>query len=789
MLARLIRNDLRRNRVIAAALFIFILLASWLAASGAATIQQLLRAIDNLFVQAAAPHYVQLHAGEMDDEAVHQFAASHSAVRAHQISPMLVVDNRHIYYGERTAADTDSVMDNGFVTQNGRFDYLLNLDNERVRVEDGQIAVPVYYMQREGLAVGDRIRIATAEQERSFEIVDFVRDIQMNPSIVSSKRFVVSDADWQALHRMTGEIEYIVSFLLHDPGMTGAFASDYRQAGLPSAGPSVDYALFRMLNALTDGAVAAAILLASLLLTAIAMLCLRFTILTAMEEDRREIGILKAIGVRTRYVNRMYGAKYLAIAALAAAGGFIVSLPTNRLFASNIALYIGAVPATLATVALAAAASAVTALMVGLFTRLILRRIGRITAVDALRAGALGAGDGAGASSLPLRTNGWMNVHLWLALKNVIARPGIHTMLLLIYGLCACLMLIPANFLNTLQSPGFVSYMGVGQSDVRIDFQQSPDADAGFADALRRLEQDPDVRQFAGFVTYRYNTKGPDGATESLYVEIGDFAAFPLQYGEGVAPMQPGEVALSRLNAESLEIKVGDELVVQELAAPLKVTGIYQDITNGGRTAKAVLPDEPATEEGGVRSAAADPLWRTIAVDFHSGVAPHVKMAQYAAALPGAKVIDLEGYLSQTLGSTIDQIRKVAVLAAVMALFIAWLVTSLFIRLMLAKDSGDIAIKRGLGFSLADTRTQYTIQTLAILAAGIATGALAANLFGPGIAGLFMSAMGAGRIDFAVNPAIAYILYPLALALAAAAAVLVGVHALRQKNFADTIFH
>lgn len=38
----------------------------------------------------------------------------------------------------------------------------------------------------------------------------------------------------------------------------------------------------------------------------IAMLCIRFTIITSMEEDYREIGVMKAIGIHNKDIQKNY---------------------------------------------------------------------------------------------------------------------------------------------------------------------------------------------------------------------------------------------------------------------------------------------------------------------------------------------------------------------------------------------------------------------------------------------------------------------------------------------------
>lgn len=58
----------------------------------------------------------------------------------------------------------------------------------------------------------------------------------------------------------------------------------------------------------------------------IAMLCIRFTIITSMEEDYREIGVMKAIGIHNKDIQKLYITKYIVISAGGCICGYILSL-------------------------------------------------------------------------------------------------------------------------------------------------------------------------------------------------------------------------------------------------------------------------------------------------------------------------------------------------------------------------------------------------------------------------------------------------------------------------------
>ena len=83
------------------------------------------------------------------------------------------------------------------------------------------------------------------------------------------------------------------------------------------------------------------ILLISALVVAVAFLCIRFTLLAKIEEDYREIGVMKAIGLRVSDIKKIYLAKYAAIAASGSILGFALSFAFRGMLLENIRLYMG----------------------------------------------------------------------------------------------------------------------------------------------------------------------------------------------------------------------------------------------------------------------------------------------------------------------------------------------------------------------------------------------------------------------------------------------------------------
>lgn len=765
---KMLRNDLKRNKLITVALFVFILLATMLVSGAVNIIFTLFGSMDTLLEESNAAHFAQLHAGTIRQAELDAFAKEHSElISSQQTVALLGISGDGIYLGDRGISEADSVMENSFVKQNSRFDFLLDTDNRIVQLSDGQVAVPIYHMQKYDLQIGDNVRIAQGGFQKEFTIAAFVRDSLMNPSMINSKRFLVSDGDWELLQSELGEIEYMIEFQLHDTARLNELETLYQDSALPQKGTAMGYSLVRVINGMSDGIAAAVIILIAILLMLIAALCLRFTMLTTIEEDYREIGVMKAIGISNGDIRKLYMVKYVVLAALACASGYLLSLLVGGAFTANITLYMGAANQTVWTRILPLLGAGVVFGAIALYCRLVLRRFRRITALEALRAGVItGTQTRLGKSRLSRSRFG--DVNIFLGVNELLGHLSVYSLLCFVFMLCAFLMIVPLNLLNTLESPGFVAYMGAGQCDLRVDLQQTQDISTRFAQTEQYLRNDTDVERYSPLYTSSFKAQNTMGDYDNLKVEIGDFSIFPLEYTDGAAPQSENEIALSAMNAQEYQKKPGDTLtlIVGNEERELSVCGIYQDVTNGGKTAKARLPFDMEQV-----------IWFTINIDLKEGVALTEKQQEYSAMFQPAKVTDVSEYVYQTLGGIIEQLRLVVKFTFVLALVIAAFITAMFFKMLMAKEAGQIAIMKSLGFTVKDIAKQYLTRALVTLTAGVLLGGWLASLLGEKLAGLLLS--GISELQFVIHPLSVYFLCPVALIAAVTVTIILSNRTIR----------
>jgi putative ABC transport system permease protein len=782
LFTRMLVGDVARNRVVTSLLIVLMTLSVVLATASAGTLTRLIGASSSLMARADAPHVAQLHAGPYDQSEVDRWVAGRDDVAAHQTMLLLGIDGANLAFDG--VPQTTSIQQNSLVVPNTERDLLLDLDDQPItEVEPGTIVLPVVYEGADGLEAGDPVRITAADGfVAELTIAGFARDSIMNPAITSSKRLAVAASDLERIRAHTGEDEQLIEFWLHDPGtQSAAFQKDYVDAGMPQTGQMVDDATFRILTMIGDGMVAAVIVLVSLLLLIVAALCLRFSFLTAAEQDYREIGVLKAIGAAPRDVRRIYLTKYVVLATVATIlgllGGWALTPPLTR----NITRFMGGSSSVWNTLVPVLAGLSVLVALV-LFVLVLLRRFRRISAVQALRSGATSQPKRAGR----LRLHGSrMPAHVRLGAMDVIGRWPTYLLLFFVFTVSTFIVVVPVNSATTANAPDFIQYMGVGDVDVRFDLRHSDASSEALSSRIvDELRADPAVSAVTAMVTTRHDTVDRDGVAVSLYVENGDHLLRPLRYADGRAPSEPSEIALSLLALNQAGREIGDTLPITVAGAvrELTIVGSYQDITNGGRTAKSALPTDGE-----------EVMWYVIGAELVPGSDATATAEAYGDRLAPAKVAAIEQWRLQTLGQIADQITVAAAVSTLVAISLAVLMTALFTRMLLARDTGQIAIQRAIGADDRGLRQQYLTRIVVVLVLGVVVGTLAANTLGERLFNLMFEVMfggfetlfqGTSRIDFTVSAPLAYLALPAALLVSVTAATLASARSISHATIA-----
>lgn len=770
MYRRIIQGDILKSKVITVTTMIFVAAAAMLVSLAAILIVNLSGAIDTLMGQAKTPHFLQMHSGEIDTVRLTTFAEQNSNVDEFQVLEFLNVEGTQILINGNSLAGT--VQDNGFCTQSEKFDYLLDLDGNIINVSNGEVYVPISYMKDGTAKPGDRAVICGKE----FIVGGFLRDSQMNSTLAASKRFLVSENDYVEIKDF-GNIEYLIEFRLKDLSALGAFETAYTSAGLESNGPTITYPLFKTMNAISDGLMIAVILLVSGLVVVIAFLCIRFTLLAKIEDDYREIGVMKAIGLRVSDIKKIYLAKYMAIGLAGCILGFTLSFVFRGSLLENIRLYMGESENASFALLFGIIGILLVFLAIIAYVSKVLKRFRKISATEAMRFGT-SQEKSVGAKSLVLSKNRLFDTNIFLGIKDVLTRKRLYVTMLVMLVISAFVMIVPQNMYNTISSKGFITYMGIGNCDMRIDIQQTDNISEKTSEIVAAMDNDSAFTKYAVLTTKTFTVKMQDSSEESIKIELGNHSVFPVTYSKGRAPTAEDEIALSVINANELEKKVGDviTLLTQGKEKNFTVCGIYSDVTNGGKTAKAVFTDDSANI-----------MWCVLGVELADESLVDSKVSEYAGKFGFAKVSSIDEYITQMFGTTLGAIKKASSAAIAVSLIITLLVTLLFMKMLVAKDRYSIAVMKAFGFTNSDITAQYVSRSVFVLIVGVVFGTFLANTLGEMLAGMVISFFGATSFKFTINPLSAYILCPLMMICSVLIATMIGTSGAGQIKISENI--
>ncbi len=770
MYYRIMRNDILKSKLITLTTMIFVAAEAMLVSLAAILVVNLSGSIDTLMTQAKTPHFLQMHSGEINTERLSTFVEENDNVDEFQVLEFLNVDGAQIIFEKGSLAG--SAQDNGLCVQNKKFDYLLDLDGNVINVSDGELYVPICYMKDNTTKVGDKAVICGKE----FTVEGFLRDSQMNSTLSSSKRFLVSENDYTEIKRL-GSTEYLIEFRLKDLSELGAFEAAYTSAGLEANGPTITYPLFKMISAISDGLMIAVLLLISALVVAIAFMCIRFTLLAKIEDDYLEIGVMKAIGMRVSNIKRIYIAKYTAIAAIGCILGFAISFLFRSSLLENIRLYMGESKNSSFASILGTMGVLLVFLSIIAYVSRVLKSFRKISAAEAIRFGA-SQQKSASSKRFCLSKNRLFNTNIFLGVKDVLSRKRLYTTMFAVLMISSFIIIVPQNLYNTISSKSFIKYMGIGDSDMCISIQQVDNISEKTTDILKKINSDSAISRHTLLTTKTFNVKTDDGSEESIKIGLGDHSIFPVQYSKGGVPTAEDEIALSNINADELSKKVGDviTLVVEGEERNFKVSGIYSDITNGGKTAKAVFTDSSPNI-----------MWCDIWLELSDKSFVDKKVSEYEDRFSYAKILGIDEYIKQVFGTTMDSVKKVSYVAVIVALIITALVTLLFMKMLISKDGYSIAVMKAFGFTNSDITAQYVSRSVFVLIVGIVLGTLLANTLGEVLAGQLISSFGASSFRFKVNPLSAYLLSPLMMTCSVLIVTIIGTSRAGQIKISENI--
>lgn len=780
MYLRILKKDLKRKKTMNVILLIFIILAATFIASSVNNMVTVTTALDGYFERAEVPDYWIALAEEAEERRLEEFLEENQYT--FRVQEIMQVDPNEIKVNGSQFAYSNTT---NISTLNGATKIFNKNDEEISCVKEGEIylTAEVFRSAKNDFQVGDSIEITANGKTRSFTLAGSMKDALFGSPMVGMTRCLVSEEDYQYFCKADGRgILYCVYIYTDD----GDFANKLYDLELNSImnisrqGIKTVYIM--------DMITAAVMLVVSICLILISMLILRFTIHFTMSEEFREIGVMKATGIRNAKIRGLYIAKYLAISLVGGSVGFIFSVPFGSLMMEQLEQNM-IVPNDKYLYLNALCAVGVVAVVM-LFCYFCTRKIKTFSPIDAIRNGE--NGERYRRKNLLSLSGIRIAPVPFMALNDILSDMKRYAVLILIFTIGLLLVDVPVNTINTIQSDHLITWFNMAECDHVISketiFNSSNDNRKMVEDDLKEIkavlsENGMEANVFEE-IMFRMNiSHGGKGMSSLAFEGVGDITAESYAYLEGTAPQNKNEVAISHIVAENIDAGIGDTVEIKdgEERKNYVVTAIYQSMNNMGEGIR--FHQEEELDYRYMRGSFGVQIVYTDDPGAEELLARKEKLQELFA---DSKVYAAGEYINEMIGDVAGQLQEMKYLILMVVLCINILVTVLMVKSFITKEKGEIAIMKAMGFQNRSLIVWQALRIGLILLVSVIIGTVLNAPLSEITSGKIFQIMGAANIRFEIVAMEVYVIYPAVILIVTVLASMLAALQIRGISASET---
>lgn len=767
---KILKKDLKRKKSMNIILTIFILLATMFIASSVNNLVVIMNGTESYFNAAGLEDYLivtmreNYNAPKTNEDNIMGYLKESSMVDRVSADDVAYMGKSNVKFDNDKTPNINSTMILSCykINQQKFFD---ENNNVITNMEDGTIYMPEAFMEDNGLVIGDDIGITTRDGwEKSFTIVGIAKDAFLGSEMMGTHRYLLSENDFDSILKEGGlPVGNIFSVKGDNPDKLQKEINKQDFNALFTCGRSVVKTSYIM-----DMVVAAVLLLVSLCLIIISIVMLRFIIVFTVNEDFREIGIMKAIGIKNSGIRGLYITKYFVIAIMGAAMGFAGSIPFGKILLAQVTKSI-VIKDTGNNIILPLISSLAVAGVITLFAYISTGRIKKLSPMDVIRNG--NNGERFKKKGFITLGKSKLKTTTFLAVNDVMSELRKYMVLLITSMVGMWLVIMPVNTINTLQSEKIAKWFSLLDCHMYISSDEKiadcivagdKQAFVNYMDNIKLKLEDNQINVDRIFmeVLFKYRIVDGDNSYNSFAIQGIGTKADEYMYEDGEAPEYENEVALAYGTAKALNARIGDTvyIMINGEEKPFVISGFYQSMNNMGDGIR--FNENTKLDYGAASGAFGVQVVMTDNPDSHM-VESTIEKAK--DIFPEANIEDVKGFVSSMIGNVSERIAplKILILSIVMAINV--LVVVLMQKMFLIRERGEMGMLKAVGFSNGSIIAWQTKRIVLVLFSGIVLGTLTGTPFSQITSGQVFKIMGASKVQFVINPLEVYVIYPLAV--------------------------
>lgn len=755
MYFNILRKDLKKKKTMNIILLLFTILAAMFVSSGLSNVITVMNGTDYYLDKAGVGDYVVITMGK--DNSMTNIIEKSKNVESYRVDDC--------YWGSREQIKVngkDPVMsNNNMVLQKICDDGIkfFDSDNELLdKVKAGQVYVTAGFLKDNDAKTGDVLEIDYHGTKKKYEIAGEMKDALLGSDMMGNTRFILSEDDMSAFEKTEND-PYIGHIYYIDTTDEKALVSELSEAEnvLFSGGRSMIKMTYVM-----EMIVAMIVLVMSVCLCIVSFVLLKFVITFTINEEFREIGVMKAIGIRNIKIRSIYLVKYFAMSLMGGIVGLIAGIPFGNLLIASVSEKM-VLSNDFGTGLNIAGAVVVVLIMTG-FAYLCTGKVKKSTPVDAIRSGATGERYGK-KSKYSLKKSHFGNA-FYMALNDVLSSPKRFKTIILSFFICSIFVFGVVEVTDTMLSDKLITTFGK-KSDVYITSDKftkmemiSESGNRELEELIKGVENDLDQLKMPGScsveVWYKYPVEFEDTSISVRFQQNKYTKASDYEYTEGSAPQNADEVAITDIIANKLDAHIGDTITIDfgTEKRECMVVAYFQTMNQMGEIIR--LHEDAPTDMIYANA------FMGVQIDFDDHPDNKVisdRIEKLKDFYDTEDVLDAAGYCDDCMGvaATMDAVAK---LLLAITCIVVILVTVLMERSFISDETSQIALLKAIGF-----RDSFVIkwQIYRFLIVSVTAELLAIALTHP-VTRLWCDPiwkmMGASNVDYNFNPVSLMIVYP-----------------------------
>lgn len=762
MFWRILKRDMTRKKGINLILFLFIILATMFVASS----------VNSILVVSDATRYC-MDKGKVPDMYIAQYATEgkndlknwldgdgKKLINDYSMNESMIISRGNIKSFAGRDGEEFDIQDTIMIQKEwDKHMLIFDLDGNEIEVKDGQIAMQQNEMDQNNLKVGDHITFTIGNITKEFEISKAIMDPAFGGDYVGNTRFVVSDNDYESLRT---DVSLRCNNFCIDTEDTVKFMKGFNRQNFTIMinidGDMFEYAYVMKVI------VAAILIILGICLIVISFLILRFTIVFTIQEDYKEIGIMKAIGIKNMGIRKIYMIKYFILTMGAVLIGFALSIPVSDLLLKSVSKSLlldnGA-----ANIWVNMICSVGVMLLVMLICFLSTNKLRKFSAVEAIRNGETGERYRK-RTHYPLSRRKRMSTPLFLAINDILSNIRRYIVLILTFTVGTILIILPVNAVTTLSSDEMAKNFIL---DLDADFYVSPDSNNKednetlnsvdmVSEKVNGLEKDLKSIGYTAkvdtmvFYSASLYTDDPAESTQTVCMQPYNSDGGYMEVLEGKHPVRENELGMTEMLMDDLGVQIGDQIHVRigQDTYDFVITASYQNYMQMG---KNVLINEKFTKMG--KSYAG---WWFLQCKVDNP--PENIMDIVKDKLPQYLVYDAQGVMEESLGSTTSELMSVKYMVLILICIVNILITTLMMKIFILGERGQVAMLRSVGYSNRSLRLWQVLRMGIVLIISEVFGIILSTFLNGILLKPIFAMMGGTHMKIQVNPLESYVIYP-----------------------------